>query len=95
MVNIPAFSIKSQPSPRIIKLDADESSFYISNNGPEIDIREHEIIFEAGYSKKPNGTGLGLYISREVLKKIGYNIKVDPPRLESGVTFRIFKSPDL
>jgi signal transduction histidine kinase len=55
------FWLKASPLPRVIQFDADDSGYYISNNGPIIDIREQEAIFEAGYSKKPNGTGLGLY----------------------------------
>lgn len=91
LVDNAIFWLKDNPEPRIIRLDADESGYYISNNGPEIDIREQEIIFEAGYSKKPNGTGLGLYISREVLRKVGYDIIVDTPKLGKGVTFKVFQ----
>jgi signal transduction histidine kinase len=85
------FWLKDSPEPKVIQLDADETGYYISNNGPEIDIREHEIIFEAGYSKKPNGTGLGLYISREVLRKVGFDIVVDSPKLGKGVTFKVYQ----
>jgi len=89
LVDNAIFWLKDQPSPKIIQFDADESGFYISNNGPEIEIRKHEIIFEAGYSGKPNGTGLGLYISREVLRKVGYDIILETPKLNMNVTFRI------
>ena len=89
LVDNAIFWLKDKPLPRIIQLDADDSGFYISNNGPEIDLREYEIIFEAGYSKKPNGTGLGLYISREVLRKVGYDILLEKPKLNCGVTFKI------
>jgi signal transduction histidine kinase len=91
LVDNSIFWLKDHPLPRLIQLDADDSGFYISNNGPEIDIRDQEIIFEAGFSKKPNGTGLGLFISKEVLKKIGYDISVDAPKLSCGVTFKVFQ----
>ena len=91
LVDNAIFWLKDKSGPRLINLDADESGFYISNNGPQLDIREHEIIFEAGYSNKPNGTGLGLYISREVLRKVGYDLVVHSPKFENGVTFKIFK----
>ena len=91
LVDNAIFWLKDQPLPRVIQLDADESGFFVSNNGPEIDFREQELIFEPGFTKKPNGTGLGLYISKEVLKKIGYDISVDTPKLTTGVTFKIFQ----
>ncbi len=83
------FWLKDRPIPRKIVLEADETGFYISNNGPEISIRDREIIFEHGFTRKPNGRGLGLYISREVLSKVGYRIYVDEPQPGQGVTFRI------
>ena len=85
------FWLKDKPLPRIIQFDVGDSGFYISNNGPGIDFREWEMIFEAGYSKKPDGTRLGLYISREVLRKVGYDIVVDEPKLGEGVTFKIYQ----
>lgn len=87
------FWLKDQPLPRIIFLDADkEGSIYISNNGPTIDLRDQQRIFELGFTRKPLGRGMGLYISKQVLNKIGYDIAIDQPKLEKGVTFKIFKT---
>lgn len=83
------FWLKDHPLPRKIVLDADEMGFSISNNGPEISSRDYEIIFEQGFTRKPNGRGFGLHISKEVLSKIDYWICVVSPQLEKGVTFRI------
>lgn len=83
------FWLKDHPLPRKIVFDADEMGFSISNNGPEISSRDYEIIFEQGFTRKPSGRGLGLYISKEVLSKVGYRICVVSPLLEKGVTFRI------
>jgi len=83
------FWLKDQPLPRKIVLDADNMGFSISNNGPEISSRDYEYIFERRFTRKPYGRGLGLYISREVLSKVGYQICVAPSQLEKGVTFRI------
>lgn len=75
-----------------IYMDADSNgNMYISNNGPSIDIRDWERIFENGFSKKPSGRGMGLYLSREVLQRSGYNIKVIEPREGYNVSFMIFK----
>ncbi len=87
------FWLKDQPLPRQIFLDADkEGSIYISNNGPSIDIRDRQRIFELGFTRKPLGRGMGLYISKQVLNKIGYDLIVDEPKLDKGVTFKIFKT---
>lgn len=83
------FWLKDRPLPRRIVLDADDAGFSISNNGPEIPMRDHEIIFDRGFTRKPNGRGLGLHISREVLSKVGYQICAAEPQLGQGVTFRI------
>jgi len=83
------FWLKDHPLPRKIFLDADEMGFSISNNGPEISSRDYEIIFDQGFTRKPNGRGLGLHISKEVLSKVDYRICVVPTHLERGVTFRI------
>ncbi|MCT4638107.1 MAG: ATP-binding protein [Bacteroidales bacterium] len=84
------FWLKDQNYERVIKLDVRDNAMYISNNGPEIDIRDHDRIFELGFSKKPSGRGMGLYISKEVLNKMDYDICLVKPELEKGVTFRIF-----
>lgn len=87
------FWLKDQPLPRNIFLDADKAgAVFISNNGPSIDIRDRQRIFELGFTRKPLGRGMGLYISKQVLNKIDYDIIVDNPRLEKGVTFKIFKT---
>lgn len=83
------FWLKDSPVPRKIVLDADNRGYLISNNGPEISKKDYENIFEFRFSRKPSGRGLGLYISKEVLSKVGYEIYVTDPQLETGVTFRI------
>lgn len=85
------FWLKDQEQPRIIQLDADENGIYISNNGPSIDIRDNERIFELGFTRKPLGRGMGLHISKQVLNKANYEIELVEPRLNKGVTFRIYK----
>lgn len=74
---------------RVIKLDADGEVVYVSNTGEPIPARRWEAIFDQGVSFKPGGRGLGLYISREVLRGVGYSLSVDQPRPGMLVTFRI------
>lgn len=74
---------------KTIRLHADESGFYISNNGPEIPIQDSEKIFELRFTRKENGRGMGLHICREVLQAEGFSIFLDTPRDGSTVTFKI------
>ncbi|WP_421895012.1 ATP-binding protein [Marinoscillum sp.] len=80
---------QSNESEKIIRLHADDSGFYISNNGPEISIRDGERIFDLGFTRKLNGRGMGLHISKEVLEADNYRIFLDSPREGSTVTFKI------
>ena len=74
---------------KTIRLHADDSGFYISNNGSEILSQDKEKIFDLGFTRKMNGRGMGLHICREVLNAEKYNIYVDSPKEKSTVTFKI------
>lgn len=80
---------------RFIKLHADDTGFYISNNGPEIPVVDSERIFSYGFTRKPKGRGMGLHISKEALKGSGYKLLVtDPLDEDCNVTFKIEKIND-
>ena len=79
---------------RVIRLHADDTGIYISNNGPAIRIEDNERIFNLRFSRKPLGRGLGLTISREVLEDEQYTLFVDTPQPGSTVTFKIQKKED-
>lgn len=81
--------LKDQSGTRLISLDADDNGFIISNTGPEIPARFREIIFDQGFSSKAGGRGLGLYIARETLLKVGWSISVTEPEPGMNVTFKI------
>lgn len=78
---------------KIIRLHADDGGFYISNNGPPIQEAIKERIFDLGFSKKetPNGRGrgMGLHITKDVLKGISYKVLVAEPRDGMNVTFSV------
>jgi signal transduction histidine kinase len=77
---------------KIIKLHADEQgNIYVSNNGINIKTQDNSKIFNLGFSRKENGRGMGLHISKEVLNAEDYNIFLDIPRMDSTVTFKIEK----
>ncbi len=74
---------------REIHLEKDKGSFIFSDNGPGISLRNQEKIFKYGFSTKPFGRGLGLYISQKVLEKEGYFIKLLDSDDNRGATFKI------
>ncbi len=51
--------------------------FSVRNNGPRIDGKDLENIFEAGFSLKGEGRGMGLYITRQTLREAGGDIRVE------------------
>ena len=64
----------------------------VADNGPGIPLSEQERIFEKFYradphhTRAPSGTGLGLYISRELIRRMGGRIEVRS-RPGAGSTF--------
>lgn len=83
------FWLKDRRPPRTIRLDAKGNALLISDNGPGIPDSDKEEIFEMGFTRKPGGRGLGLYISREVLDREGYALSVAREPDHSGATFVI------
>ena len=82
------FWLKDKPGERLILLDCTDSAYCIGNNGPPIPRRDAESIFEKGFSRKPRGRGMGLYISKRVLIKEGMTLTLDLNRSpDDGVLF--------
>ena len=89
------FWLKDKPGERLISLDCTNGVYHIENNGPSIHKRDIEAIFEQGFSRKPHGRGLGLYISGRVLSKEGMTLSLDPERNpDDGVRFNLSWSKD-
>jgi signal transduction histidine kinase len=80
--------LRDQKAQRMILLDADSTGFLIANTGPTIPPRDREAIFELGFTRKPGGRGMGLYISRHTLAKAGYEISLTQHE-GASVCFRI------
>jgi len=72
-----------------IILDADSKGFLISNNGPGIEERMQNRIFDFGETQKAGGRGMGLAISRETLKREGFSIELVKAGLDINPQFRI------
>lgn len=75
--------------PRTVTLDSKAGTMIVRDTGPGVAARDREAIFEFGFSRKPGGTGYGLYISREVLQREGWSLALAPPRADEGAEFVI------
>jgi len=60
----------------------------VTDRGPGIDAETSRTLFEPFFTTKPGGTGLGLYISHDIVKRHGGNLTVhsEPGH---GATFRV------
>ena len=65
----------------------------VIDNGPGISAEHQSQLFEPFFTTSDTGTGLGLYLSRELCKNNGGNLRYISPS-EGGSCFRIdFPSP--
>jgi len=80
---------QNQDGSRTITLGIGHGRLTVSNNGPGIDPREAERMFEFGVSNKPTGRGMGLYLSRDALRKEGMDIRLDKAGVDNEPTFII------
>jgi len=88
LVDNAVYWLKDYREPRVITLDAEDGgTFIVADNGPGISNRDREAIFEAHFTRKPGGRGLGLKISRDVLRKVDYDLILGNPT--QGAEFRI------
>lgn len=71
--------------------DAAEGCFQIliEDNGPGIHLSLWEAIFEPGYTTRDDGSGIGLYISKNMAEEIGGRLFVRESRILGGTTFAL------
>ena len=89
LVDNALFWLQDVRGERTVRLDFDNGAFLIEDTGPGIPARDRDVIFEQGFTRKPRGRGLGLYVSRSVLEKAGYRLEVQSEREAGGACFRI------
>lgn len=61
----------------------------VEDNGPGIHCQLWDRIFEAGFSTREEGSGLGLYISQGIIKSLGGTLSVRESLILGGTTFVI------
>ncbi len=98
LVNLLDNAVKYSPDGGAVTVSllprAGHLSFTVSDEGLGIPPGEERRIFEKFYRLDPNltrgvgGTGLGLYICRELVRRMDGRIWVEPPAGESGAVFR-------
>ncbi len=74
---------------RSIMLDAHGQTMSVSDSGPGIPPRDRAALFRRGFTRKPAGRGLGLYISRAILARDGYDIALSADDKSGHATFLI------
>ena len=92
LVDNAIYWLKTVSEPRRILFEAEEGAFIIANNSPHIPERDAAGLFERGFTRKPSGRGLGLFIARKALKKEEMDILLDIPPPGFNVSFRITAS---
>ena len=74
---------------RQIQLDAFGKAFRVSDSGPGIHDRDRDDIFDIGFTRKPGGRGMGLHISRQTLREVGYDLILAARGPDWSTTFLI------
>ena len=81
---------------RKIYFDMDTSKrLLISDNGPGFQELSENLIFSRGFTTKPGGRGLGLYIAKQILNDCGFDIETSASELGKGAGFVIFEKENV
>lgn len=70
-------------------MEVEPRALIVSNNGPPIPERDVAGLFERGFTRKPGGRGLGLFIAKKALQKEKMDIGLQSPPSGFNVAFRI------
>jgi signal transduction histidine kinase len=81
--------VSSTKGEKRILMDASDNSISISNNGPPLEDRDNDNIFARGFSRKPSGRGLGLFISKKALEAEDMHLSVGIAPIDFKASFLI------
>lgn len=82
-------SMQNERHERQITLDVKDGVLRVSDTGPGIHPRDANDIFEYGFTRKPGGRGMGLHISRQALRSVGYDLTLADRKAPRGAVFLI------
>lgn len=88
LVDNAIYWLSTQGSPRTLRLDHAAGQWIVEDNGPGVPTVDQARIFELGFSRKPNGRGMGLHISRDVLRKESWSLSLSTSPL-GGARFTL------
>ena len=74
---------------RKIQLDASRGTIRVSDSGPGVHVRDKNDIFYLGFTRKPEGRGMGLYIAKKTLSETGYDLILEDDLQGWSTTFLI------
>lgn len=93
VINNAIYWVRSSSTPEIfLDYEIETKTIIICNNGSEIKDSRLEEIFDLFYTRRDKGRGLGLYLSKDSLSSIGYNIKASNDKkynILNGASFLI------
>jgi PAS domain S-box-containing protein len=93
LVNLMINSIEAMPDGGVMHIaarqDADEVVITLTNDGPHIPPEDIERVFDPFFTTKVEGTGLGLYISQNIVEQHGGTIGVENLPGDRGVAFTV------
>lgn len=70
-----------------ITLDSTKQGLVVRDSGPGVPERDRAAVFELGFTRKSGGSGYGLYIAREILRREGWDIELAPGSPDGGAEF--------
>lgn len=76
VINNAVYWVRSSNNPEILlDYETETKTIIICNNGAEIKDSRLEEIFDLFYTRRDKGRGIGLYLSKDSLNTVGYDIK--------------------
>ncbi|WP_371018407.1 histidine kinase N-terminal domain-containing protein [Pseudalkalibacillus sp. JSM 102089] len=86
-------ALKAESSPRQIRIAGEQAegmlTIRITNNGPKIDDKTLDRIFEPFYTTKELGTGIGLYVCQKIIQNHHGEINCHSSEEETTFTIRL------
>jgi signal transduction histidine kinase len=69
-------AVEHAGSDTAVVVDDHPGGFVVADDGPGIDPKQHDVVFQAGYSTQTRGTGFGLFIVRDIALAHGWEVRV-------------------